>query len=142
MPPDEKYAQRLWLLHLEFCRQSRIVGPFIPWIFFCWLWSVPFYKIKISWWPTIAHEKIFRLMYSKTHLNSHETVPLSTNSKNIANIWKIRQNLIFTDKFLPTNFVVKRDSLTKLYLYSGKVWMSRPGAECKKIALNFCLLHK
>ena len=36
----------------------------------------PFNKIKILWWPTIALEKSFRLIYGNTHLNSRETVPL------------------------------------------------------------------
>ena len=36
----------------------------------------PFDKIKILWWQTIALEKSFPLIYSNTHLNSHETVPL------------------------------------------------------------------
>jgi len=39
-------GQRSWLPHLELCRPSRIVGPFIRWIFFWWLWSVPFIKLK------------------------------------------------------------------------------------------------
>ena len=37
----------------------------------------PFDKITIYSWPMIALCKSFQLIYCNTHLNSHETVPLS-----------------------------------------------------------------
>ena len=77
MSPDKEYAQQICLQYLKSSRSCAIAEPFIHWIVFCKLWSGP--KIKFLWWATSVLEKSFQFLYSNTHLNSHETVPLTTS---------------------------------------------------------------
>ena len=80
--PDKKYAQRTCLPHLELFRPSRIVGPFICWIFFCKFQSIPLIKFKFYDGRQLPLKRAFNWYKAiPTHLNSRETLHLTNGIK-------------------------------------------------------------
>ena len=98
----------------------------------------PFNKIKILWWPTKALEKSFWLIYSNSHLNSRETVPLIAEMIRIHPLFLIilnaqavfrclkrtvvRDLLVssFTDQFLNNTLQKKIILLSEIFLIRAK----------------------